>query len=50
MEKMKKTVSSLSVLGPGGQVEMASRRPASLDGKREGGWERTPLPRVYIPV
>lgn len=40
---------SLSLLGPGGQVGMSSRRPALLDGRRDGG-NRTQFPRVYIPV
>ena len=35
VEKMKKTVSFLFVLGPGGCAG-ASRRPASLDGRRSG--------------
>uniref|UniRef100_A0A8C9DZP8 Cytochrome p450 oxidoreductase n=1 Tax=Phocoena sinus TaxID=42100 RepID=A0A8C9DZP8_PHOSS len=36
VEKMKKTVSFLFVLGPGGCAGASSRRPASLDGRRSG--------------
>lgn len=35
---------SLSLLGPGGQVGMSSRRPASLDRRREGGWDPDSVP------
>lgn len=36
VEKMKKTVSFLFVLGPGGCAGASSRRPASLAGRRSG--------------